>query len=96
MKMVIVVYAGASPDRVADLLASGPAGGYSEFRGLHGAGRSGRREGNRAFPGESTLFMSIVSPESAAELLQSLRSEAEHLPAGERLHAALLPTETFF
>ena len=96
MKLVMVVYAGSTPEVVADLLAAAPAGGYSEFRSVHGAGRGGRREGNRAFPGESTLFVSVVPSEAAPALVDTLREAAGRLPAGERLHAAVLPTETFF
>jgi hypothetical protein len=96
MKMLMVVYAGASPQRVASLLDGHHAGGYTEFRNAHGAGQTGRREGSRAWPGDTTLFVSVVPQERGHELVEALRGEAGALPAGERLHVAVLPTESFF
>lgn len=96
MKMLMVVYTGASPQRVASLLDAHHATGYTEFRNAHGAGTTGRHEGNRAWPGESTLFVSVVPHDRSDELVTSLRDAAGALPTGERLHVAVLPTETFF
>ena len=96
MKMLMLVYSGATPTRVSSLLDGCHAGGWTEFEGVHGVGRSGRREGTRAWPGESTLWVSVVPEEEATPLLHRLRDEAGRLPAGERLHVAVLPTETFF
>jgi hypothetical protein len=78
------------------LLDSHHAGGYTEFRNAHGAGSTGRRDGSRAWPGDSTLFFSVVPAETSMELSDALRHEGSRLPAGERLHVAVLPTETFF
>jgi len=78
------------------LLDSHHAGGYTEFRNAHGAGTTGRREGSRAWPGESTLFFSVVPADRSTELVEMLRGEASGLPAGERVHVAVMPTETFF
>lgn len=96
MKMLMVVYAGSSPHRVASLLDRHDGGGYTEFRNAHGAGVTGRRDGSRAWPGESTLFLSVVPHERSDELVSLLRAQARVLPDGERLHVAVLPTETFF
>lgn len=96
MKMLIVVYSGSNPNRIASLLDSHHAGGYTEFRNAHGVGATGRREGSRAWPGESTLFFSVIPAERSVELVETLRSEAARLPGGERVHVAVLPTETFF
>ena len=96
MKMMIVVYSGSNPRRISSLLDSHHAGGYTEFRNAHGLGSTGRRDGSRAWPGESTLFLSVVPAETSAELVDVLRNEGSHMPAGERVHVAVLPTETFF
>ena len=96
MKMLMLVYSGSSPRRISSLLDRHHAGGYSEFRNVHGAGSTGRREGTRAWPGESTLFVSVVPGERSDELVAALRDATATLPAGERLHVAVLPTETFF
>ena len=96
MKMLMVVYTGTNPQRVSSLLDRHHASGYTEFRNAHGAGSTGRRDGSRAWPGESTLFVSIVPSPQSEELVESLRAETTALPAGERLHVAVLPTESFF
>jgi len=96
MKMLMLVYSGTDPKRISSLLDRCDAGGYTEFRNVHGAGSTGRREGSRAWPGDSTLFVSVVPVDQAPPLLQTLHWEAEHLPSGERLHVAVLPTEAFF
>ena len=96
MKMLMVVYSGSQPHRISQLLDQHHAGGYTEFRNAHGSGSTGRRDGSRAWPGESTLWVSVVPEPQSAELVDTLRAESGHLPAGERLHVAVLPTETFF
>jgi hypothetical protein len=96
MKMLMLVYSGSDPRRISSVLDEHRAGGYTEFHGVHGVGVTGRREGSRAWPGDSTLFVSVVPADAAPELAEALRVEAGGLPAGERLHVAVLPTDTFF
>ena len=96
MKMLMIVYSGTHPQRITSLLDEHHAEGYTEFTNTHGVGQSGRREGSRAFPGESTLWVSVVPASRADELVQSLRDERSRLAAGERMHVATLPTESFF
>ena len=94
--MLMLVYSGTDPRRISSVLDEHHAGGYTEFRGVYGVGAIGRREGSRAWPGDSTLFVSVVPASAASHLSEALRKEAGRLPAGERLHVAVLPTETFF
>jgi hypothetical protein len=96
VKMLIVVYSGSSPHRISSLLDDHHAGGYTEFRNAHGAGVTGKREGSRAWPGESTLFFSVVPADRSVDLVNLLREEQSRLPAGDRMHVAVLPAETFF
>ncbi|HVX41759.1 MAG TPA: hypothetical protein VHB25_19520 [Gemmatimonadaceae bacterium] len=95
MKMLMLVYSGAEPRRISSLLDA-HAMGYTEFRNGHGVGSTGRHEGSRAWPGESTLFISVAAGPAADTLVETLREAAGRLPTGERLHVALLPTERFF
>lgn len=96
MKMLMVVYSGTNPQRISSLLDRHHAGGYTEFANAHGAGSTGRRDGSRAWPGDSTLFVSVVPSLQSEELVEMLREESGQLPTGERLHVAVLPTESFF
>lgn len=95
MRMLMLIYSGPNPQRVSSLLDRHHAGGYTEFRNVHGAGATGRREGTRAWPGDSSLFVSVVPQHQADELVTTLGDEVRRLPGGERLHVAVLPLETF-
>ena len=96
MNMLMIVYSGATPQRVSSLLDAHHSAGYPEFRNAQGAGTTGKREGSRAWPGESTLFLTVVPEPKADDLVATLRAEGPRLPPGERLHVAVLPTLTFF
>ena len=96
MKMVLIIYNGADPRLVTDLLDRHGAGGYTTLERGRGAGTPGRREGTRAWPGDATRVFSVVPPARAADLVAALRAAAAGLEPGERLHAAVLPIETFF
>jgi hypothetical protein len=94
--MLMLVYSGSNPQRISRLIDEHGVGGYMEFGQVHGSGSTGKREGTRAWPGESTLFVSVAPEERADGLLATLRGEVGRLPAGERLHVAVLPAESFF
>ncbi len=97
MRMLLIMYGGPSPQRLTSLLEQHHVRGYTELEHAKGAGASGRREGSRAWPGDSTLFFTIVPDERVAELQEALREEAAHLEAEDaRLHTAVIPVENFF
>ena len=96
MKMLMLVYSGSSPHRISSLLDAHHAGGYTQLSNAQGTGATGKREGSRAWPGDSTVFVSVLPVAQSDELVDVLRAETTRLPAGERLHVAVLPTETFF
>lgn len=96
MKMLMLVYSGPEPHRITALLDRQHAGGYTEFHNAHGAGSTGKRDGSRAWPGDSTLIVSVLPEPQSEALVSALREESGRLPAGERLHVTVLPTESFF
>lgn len=96
MKLVLVIYNGANDRLLPELFDRHQTGGWTELRGAHGHGSTGRREGTRAWPGDAAMFFTIVPAASVDELMDGLRARAAELDAGERLHVAVLPTETFF
>jgi hypothetical protein len=93
MKMLVLIYSGATPDRVTNLLDGLPVEGYTELDRAHGVGRTGRRLGTRAWPGESTVVFTMVQDEDAGPIAAAVRAEAAALPDGERLHLAVLPMD---
>lgn len=96
MRTFLLMYGGPDEARVPTLLEKHGITHYTSFAGGHGAGSTGRREGTRAWPGETTMIVSLVPDERAESLADELQHEAAGLPAGERLHVAVLPTERFF
>lgn len=95
MKLLLVIYSGNDSRLVPDLFDHHHVSGYTELGPVHGAGQTGRREGSRAWPGDVSIYFSIVPQEQLDELMVALREGAQELETGERLHAAVLPTETF-
>ena len=96
MKLLLIVYTGSNSRLVPDLLERQHAGGYTRLQQAHGIGSSGRREGTRAWPGGAEVYFSVMPEEQVAELTDVLRTEAAQLQQGDRLHVAVLPTDTFF
>jgi hypothetical protein len=96
MKLLMMLYTGSTPQRVAEVLDAHEAHGFTEIDRVHGRGTTGRVEGTRAWPGESSVFFTIVPDERAANLEAALRALANGATPGERLHVAVLPVEHFF
>lgn len=96
MKMVMLIYSGSAPERMRALLETHGASGYTMWSGAMGAGETGRREGTRAWPGESWVAFTFVPEERVSPFTDALRQESERLDPGDRLHIAVLPTEAFF
>lgn len=96
MKLLLIMYAGANPGHVRRALEAHGAAGFTEVDDVRGAGRGGRVEGTRAWPGTASLFLTAVPSEQADAVTQALRSCAAECEPGERLHVATLPVESFF
>lgn len=95
MHLLVVTYSGDSPEHIEQLFQKAGAG-FSRVDRIHGGGRSGVREGTRAFPGEGSMLFSVLPSARAGELFQALKGLAQELPPGVRLHAGLLPVADFF
>ena len=96
MKLLLMIYSGTSPDRISALLDDHDAGGYTELREARGVGQTGRVLGTRAWPGEASVFMSLVPEERAAALRETLRAWRDRAPDGEHLHVMTLPVDDAF
>jgi hypothetical protein len=95
MKLLLIVYSGPDPRSVATLLDQAQVHGYTWFAPAHGAGSSGRHEGTRAWPGESTIYFTTLDDATVPGILEALRLRRDRGGAGERIHAAVMPVETF-
>lgn len=96
MKLLLVIYSGSQSQLVPELFDAHDAGGYTQLGQAHGAGATGKHTGTRAWPGGAAVFFSIVPADRLPALLDAIQTKTKELHAGERLHAAVLPTETFF
>lgn len=96
MRLFFLSYAGADPGRIGARLDAEGVTGHTRFPPAHGHGLTGPREGTRAWPGEVTVFTTVVTDDLAPPLAAALREESRTLPPGERLHVAVLPVEEFF
>ncbi|HEX6559231.1 MAG TPA: hypothetical protein VF021_07195 [Longimicrobiales bacterium] len=96
MKLLLVIYSGSDSRLVPDLFDEHHAGGYTQVGPAHGAGRTGKYEGSRAWPGDAFVYFSVVPQERVDDLTDALQQAAATVEAPERLHVAVLPTETFF
>jgi hypothetical protein len=94
MKMLMLTYGGADPDRISTLLDEAGVPGHTRLDGAHGHGLSGPRSGSRAWPGVVTVCFSVVD-DALADIV-SAHCRAAELPAGERLHVAVLPVDSFY
>ncbi len=93
MKMLVLTYSGAAPERIPELLGSAGVTGHTCLDGGRGHGLTGPREGTRAWPGSVTVCFAVVENELAASVATACR--AAEFPPGERLHVAVLPVESF-
>ena len=95
MRMLWIVYAGPDASRVESALKRLGAPGWTRLDHAHGAGTHGRIEGTRAWPGEETVFISIVPADRADGVADGLAEEAGRVAPAGRLHVAVLPVERF-
>jgi hypothetical protein len=96
MTMLVVIYGGPRPGLVPEVFDQHGVTGWTELAEGHGAGRTGRREGTRAWPGESRVFFSVADDAVVPAVTSALRDHAVAAVPGERLHVAELPVERFF
>ena len=96
MRLFFLSYAGADPGRIAARLDAEGVAGHTRLAPAHGHGLTGPREGTRAWPGEVTVFTTVVTDAQALPLAAALQAESRTLPPGERLHVAVMPVEEFF
>ena len=96
MKLLMMLYAGPNPQRLAAVLDEHEVHAFTEIDRAHGRGSTGRIEGTRAWPGETSVLFTVVPDERVVELQQALRTLATGAAAGERLHVVILPVENFF
>jgi hypothetical protein len=95
MKLLLLTYRGSTPEKIAALLETHGSTGYTELLHARGLGATGKVEGSRAWPGDATVFFSVVPNEQLAAMRAAVRAYRASEAPGERLHVAQLPLEDF-
>ncbi len=95
MKLLLLIYSGSTPEKISALLDRDGASGHTQLAHARGSGTTGRVEGTRAWPGESTVFFSVVPNERVDTLRSAVRAYRATAGDSERLHIATLPLEDF-
>ncbi len=95
MKTLLILHAGDDPHLVPSLLERAGATGWTALAPASGAGASGRREGTRAWPGATSVFLTVEPDALASTIARAVADARATLPPGDRLHVALLPTDDF-
>jgi hypothetical protein len=91
-KLLLIFVDGDHADDVERLLEKSDVPGYSEFPNVLGKGKSGRKLGNRAFPGSSTLYFVALPDGECHGLCAELRELRDAKGPEEGLKAYILDT----
>jgi hypothetical protein len=96
MTLLLIIYGGPRSELVPALLNQYQVRGWTQLGQAHGVGRSGRRSGSRAWPGESQVYFTVVAKPLVGRLSAALREKKVDAIPGESIHIAVLPVERFF
>ena len=80
--LMILVESDAAP-AVEEILDAADVPGYTELPTLLGKGETGKKRGNQAFPGSSTMLLAAVSAERALPLIEQLGALKERFGPDE-------------
>jgi hypothetical protein len=83
--LMIIVDAGRGHD-VEAILDCEHVDGYTELPAVLGRGEHGRKEGTRAFPGTSAMYLAAIPPEKVDAIADDLRALRDAHPE-HGLHA---------
>ena len=74
MKLLMIIVDTECREEVEVLFQHNGVSGYSEIPNAHGVGASGVRMGSGAHPKTSSIFFTVVEPESVLPLKEALSS----------------------
>jgi hypothetical protein len=93
VKLILLLHAGPPGNQLHRVAEALGLAAHTDLGVVHGAGASGRYEGSRAFPGDEHAMFAVVDDARADGLAVDVARVRDALPAGERLHAFILPVE---
>lgn len=93
MKLLMIVVDSNHQEDVEKILDKHNVPGFSELPNVLGKGQTGRKLGNRAFPGSSTLYFTAVDGDICQTLCADLKALNEKAGKEEGLFAFTLDAE---
>jgi hypothetical protein len=93
MKLLMILVDSNHQEDVEKILEAHQLPGYTEVPNVLGKGESGRKFGNRAFPGSSNMYFAAVDGDICQTLCAELRDLDERAGPEEGLKAFILDAE---
>lgn len=93
MKLLMIMAPTECLEDLQNLVKSHDVQSYTELPNLLGAGASGGHMGTRAFPGTSSIFMTIVEAPVAEKIAESIRSYCEQPETCNQVRVFAMPAE---
>ena len=93
MKMLMVICPENRQEEIRDLISRHDVHAYTELKEVFGEGGTGKKLGNRVWPGKSIIVFSVVDDKKKDELLGALRECKKSLFPAEGFRAFVLPVE---
>jgi hypothetical protein len=94
MKLLMIVVDSNHQADVEKILEHHNVPGYTELPNVLGKGQTGRKFGNRAFPGSSTLYFTALDGDICKTLCADLKDLNDRAGKEEGLFAFALEAET--
>jgi len=93
MKMLLIVCPESRKQNVRELVEKHDVHAYSEIGRVTGEGLTGKKFGDKVWPGESVILFTVIPDAKRDELLAALRQCEESLYPEEGMAAFVLPVE---
>ena len=93
MKLLLILVDSNHRGDVERILETQGIPGYTELPNVLGKGETGRKLGNRAFPGSNTLYLSAIAGDTCETLCDELKALREKAGREEGLRVFTLDAE---
>ena len=93
MKLLLILAPTECLEEIEALVRERDIRAYTEFRDLHGEGETGGRLGNRAFPGTSSVLMTVIPSDQVKGLTDQLAEFASRPENCDPIRVFAMPAE---
>ena len=93
MNLLLVMVPSECLEDIQEIVRGHDVKAYTELPNLPGAGASGGRLGTRAFPGTSSILMTVVRPDQTTKIRAALEAYAAEPENCDMIRVFSLPAE---